>query len=266
MFEEITIFIPSKGRPEEQVTLSNLPEILHPRVKILVDEDELEEYEDQMYPVEIVGLPELVTGIGNVRQWAIENCETPYAFLLDDDMIFFKRIGETTSLEKCTEQTCIEMFQELTDWLSLEGYPVVGVSARQGNNRVEEPFKDVTRQMNFHGIDVNLFKHYGLKFNKQEVMEDFHMTLDLLSLGIPNRVMYQWCWNQKGSNEKGGCSTYRTWEMQKRNAEQLSESFPDFVTVVKKKTKTTWKGMNERYDVRVQWKKAYEQGVKNNEL
>jgi hypothetical protein len=49
--------------------------------------------------------------------------------------------------------------------------------------------------------------------------------------------------------------------MQKRCAEELAASFPDFVTVVEKTTKTTWKEFPTRFDVRVQWKKAYEKGI-----
>jgi len=48
-------------------------------------------------------------------------------------------------------------------------------------------------------------------------------------------------------------------EAQDRAARALKERFPDFVTLVKKKTKTAWEGQ-ERTDVIIQWKKAYEWG------
>jgi len=266
MYNDITIAIPSKGRADKQITLACLPDNLKDCCSILVDAEEFDDYALTVDGVNVIGLPEDVKGIGKVRQWAVENCPTPYLFLLDDDMVFFRRIPGTVKLEKCDPYNVDSMFRELYDWMSLDDVPVVGVSARQGNNHNPNDYQEATRQMNFHGIDVERFKALGLQFDGQEVMEDFYMTLSLLTQGIPNRVMYQYCWNQVGSGAEGGCSSYRTWEVQKRCAHELAESFPDFVTVVEKTTKTTWKEFPTRFDVRVQWKKAYQYGIKQNDL
>lgn len=266
MFEDITIYIPSKGRVGKLPTLDNLsPELLE-RTKLVVDNEEYYDYSDYLLTVnDVLRLPKGLTGIHNVRQWCIDNADTSYIFLLDDDMTFFKRLDGSVKLEKTSDEQLNEAFNTMLDWLEFE-FPLVGMSARQGNNHVDEPYREATRQMNFHGINVKEFKQLGLRFDGQAVMEDFHLVLTLLSKGIPNRVFYQYCWNQIGSGESGGCSTYRTWELQKECAEELAFKFPEFVTVVKKKTTSTWKEFGERYDVRVQWKKAYEQGLKSNEL
>ena len=264
MFEDVTFYIPSKGRANKQITLDSLsPEVLA-RCHVLVDDDELWDYEDAGIAY-CVPVDEGVTGIGNVRQWAIDNCTTQYLFLLDDDMVFFVREQSgSTKLRKTTPDDINTMFNDLIDWMDFDGVPVVGLSARQGNNHVENDYVEATRQMNFHGIDVARFKELDLVFNGQEVMEDFFMTLTLLTKGYFNRVFYKYCWNQLGSGAEGGCSSYRTWELQKLCAEKLHDTFPDFVTVVEKKTKTTWKEFPNRFDVRVQWKKAYQFGRTNN--
>jgi hypothetical protein len=265
MFDDITIFIPTKGRSDKLPTLINLSPELLSRTSLVVDNEEFDDYEDYTLEVDSIRpLPKGLTGIHNVRQFCLDKCETQYMFLIDDDMTFFNRIPESTKLEKMSDLIINKAFQEMID--SLEEYPLVGMSARQGNNHVAEDYREATRQMNFHGVDVAEFRKLGLRFDGQEVMEDFHLTLSLLSLGIPNKVFYKYCWNQIGSGESGGCSSYRTWEVQKRCAEQLAAKFPDFVTVVKKKTTSTWKEFGERYDVRVQWKKAYEKGVQDNEF
>jgi len=265
-FSDVTICIPTKGRADKQVTLDFLGDRLRGVCTLLVDSEEFDDYSLTVDDVNIVAMPPEVKGIGKVRQWAVENCPTPYLFLLDDDMVFFKRIPGTVKLEKCDSYMMEDLFEELVNWMSLDDVPVVGVSARQGNNHNPNTYQEHTRQMNFHGIDVQRFKSLGLCFDGQDVMEDFYMTLSLLTQGIANRVMYQYCWNQVGSGAAGGCSSYRTWEMQKRCAEELAASFPDFVTVVEKTTKTTWKEFPTRFDVRVQWKKAYEHGRKQNEF
>jgi hypothetical protein len=66
-----------------------------------------------------------------------------------------------------------------------------------------------------------------------------------------------WAWNQRGSGAVGGCSGYRNNEVQTEAANELHRLFPDFVTVVTKKSKSSWQGMEERTDVRIQWKKAF---------
>ena len=71
-----------------------------------------------------------------------------------------------------------------------------------------------------------------------------------------NVCLNEWVHNQGGSGSAGGCSTYRTPEIQAEAAHKLHEHHRPFVKVVKKTTKTAWGG-GERTDVIVQWKKAY---------
>jgi hypothetical protein len=74
-------------------------------------------------------------------------------------------------------------------------------------------------------------------------------------------VLFEYCWNQRDSGATGGCSTYRTAEMQAEAARRLAELHPNFVKVVTKKSKdtsTSWKNMKERVDVIVYWRKALE--------
>jgi hypothetical protein len=88
-------------------------------------------------------------------------------------------------------------------------------------------------------------------------MEDFDVTLQLLRKGHRNAVLNQWAQDQGTSNAPGGCSTYRTPEVQAAGAYGLQKLHPDFVTVVDKETKQAWGG-GVRKDVRIAWKKALE--------
>jgi hypothetical protein len=92
-------------------------------------------------------------------------------------------------------------------------------------------------------------------------MEDHYVTLSLLSLGYSNCMITNAAWDQKGvSNADGGCSSYRSLELQEKTSNKLKDKFPEFVTVVKKKTKTGWNNIGERVDVRIRWQKAYKTG------
>lgn len=264
MFNEITIMIPTMGRLNTQKTLSELAPKLQERTILLVEANEFDDHDmEYCERCDVLELPSSIKGIAAIRQWAVEYCPTPYLFLLDDDMVFFKREEESSRLNSCTHQNQYDMFNDLIDWMAFDDFPLVGLSARQGNNFVEQDYREATRQMNFHGVDIERFNELDLKFDGSEVMEDFNLVLSMLTRGIPNRVMYNYCWNQLGSGAEGGCSKYRTPELQRECAEQLEFDYPDFVTVVEKTNKTGWKGMETRTDVRVQWKKAYEWGLAN---
>ena len=264
MLTDITIMIPTMGRVNKQKTLSELSSALSARTILLVEDDEFDDH-DIMHGsrCNVLALPTNIKGIADIRQYAVDICKTPFLFLIDDDMVFFKRKPDSVKLERCTTMQQEELFKTLVEWLDFDEFPLVGLSARQGNNHVEQDYREATRQMNFHGINISRFNDLGLKFNGSEVMEDFNLVLSLLTKGIPNRVMYQYCWNQLGSGAIGGCSQYRTPELQRECAEQLEFDYPDFVTVVEKTNKTGWKGLETRTDVRVQWQKAYQWGLAN---
>lgn len=262
MLKDTSIVIPTKGRLGNQITLENLPVELRGNITLLVDYEEFNDHQwEYAERCNVERLHKDIKGIAAVRQYAVEICNKQYLYLIDDDMVFFKRKPGTIKLKQMNSDEIISMFELLNDTMCFDEFMLVGLSARQGNNHVEEEFMDVTRQMNFHGIDVERFRKSKLRFDGSEVMEDFNLLLDMFTRGIPNRVFYKYCWNQKGSGADGGCSTYRTAELQKECALKLKEKYPDYVTVVEKNSKTGWKGLETRTDVRVQWKKAYNDGV-----
>lgn len=137
-------------------------------------------------------------------------------------------------------------------------YAHVGLSARQGNNHESQPVAECRRMFNAYIYDLERVRAAGVTPGRLPVMEDFDLTLQLLRKGLPNAVIYRWCWNQPGSNAPGGCSQYRTAEMQASAAARLAELHPGLVRVVDKET-ANWQGMHKRKDVTIYWKKAYEQ-------
>jgi hypothetical protein len=97
------------------------------------------------------------------------------------------------------------MFDTLDQWLE-EGFIHIGLAARQGSNNVMEPFREATRMMNAYAYDTLALAELGVKMGRIPVMEDFDLTLQLLRKGYPNRVSYQYVWNQRGSGKKESCS------------------------------------------------------------
>jgi hypothetical protein len=120
--------------------------------------------------------------------------------------------------------------------------------------------------MNMYAYDTQILRELKIELGRLPVMEDFDLTLQLLRRGRLNRVSHRYCWNQRGSGNVGGCSDYRTAEMQATAARRLAELHAPFVMLKAKKSKDTsesWKGMKERTDVNIQWREAYESSGKS---
>jgi hypothetical protein len=268
------IVIPSYGRYDwnQQVTLRNFISLQSKRhVALCVPKTERRDYITNVL-ADVIGLPIRLTvasvpeshiGISHTRKWILTELAAQfgeqYVLMLDDDMDFAYRPDMTSAaLDTITDPERFEaMFVLLEQWLA-EGLVHVGLSARQGNNYVDEPYLETTRMMNATGYDVQALQQLNVELGRIPVMEDFDLTLQLLRKGYPNRVSYQYCWNQRGSGAEGGCSTYRTAEVQTKAAELLKRHHPDYVTLVTKTAGTVWKDMEERDDVKVQWKQAYD--------
>jgi len=179
----------------------------------------------------------------------------PYVFLMDDDLVFLKR-KHGIKLKKCKSKDVVKMVKDVEK--HLKEFPIVGISTRFGNNCVKEDYTDITRVTRCYAIDTKIFFKVGAVFNPFEpfVAEDFHLNICFLNKGYPNRVLYKYAQDDAGSNQDGGCSLYRTPEVQKKTSMWMAAHHPE-VTVKVKKSKN-WKGFGDtRVDMVIAWKKAY---------
>jgi hypothetical protein len=269
------IYIPSKGRADRVAyTLGQISKDWREVTQIVVPEGEVEDYEEFNPGWDVRGTKKV--GIGPVRQEIIDiGAEDGKVFMVDDDLKFSRRRKEIrlTSEKKWVDTDGLgiyeptfenprqtdEMFNLMDDWLSI--VPAVGIAMRQMNNGIEDRwYREATRMNNVYGFDVNVLKAEGIRFDAIPVMEDFWVTLKLLTRGYTNRVSVDWVWNQRGSGFVGGCSSYRTPEVQAAAAHALHAEFPDFVAIREKTCSDSnpiWKGMKTRTDVTIQWRKAY---------
>ncbi len=257
------IVINSSGRAAKVKTHVSFPQDSIPWV-IAVPVDQVAEYEE-LYPERILGIPKgVATYLPSQRQWVLETLGTKfkYVWLMDDDLTFFTRAVGTTSLVKSTKADVAEMFATVRKHLS--EVPMVGISTRLGNNRVSDSTADVGRVTRCYAMDTAVFRSVGAVFNPFEpfVAEDFHMTLCWLNAGHKNRIVFDYAQEDVGSNANGGCSAYRTAEVQRTTAFWMTQNHPE-VAVKGKLTKTSWDsfeikgGKKFRVDMVVQWKKAY---------
>jgi len=268
----VRIYIPTRGRIglNRQVTLREFIEHSSHRPFLVCPPDEVTEH--KKYWKKVKACPK--KGIGPTRQWIIENSKSDIVAMADDDMRFSYRPDPAeVKLERCTDlDPMMKLIERCCEkWGFIHG----GLGARQGNNRKDREtprkgflahnhlFQDCERVNNFHFLVPEKVIETGARMDALSVMEDFHFTLTLLTQGHPNRVIHDYVWNQEGSSSDGGCSIYRTPEVQSKGAQGLHRRFPDFVKVVTKTSKdtsTAWKNFKTREDVIIQWVKAARSG------
>jgi hypothetical protein len=239
------------------------------RVALCVPEAEVDRYKRNGWPG-VVGVPPTHPRIAKKREWILTvlafQRQAKKVLILDDDLRFSYRdhLGEI-HLNKATPDSMKMMFEQLDTWMN-SGFVHVGISHRSGNNTEPEDYKDATRMTAAYQYDTymlsKLIEAGKVTLARLEVMEDIDLTLQLLRLGYPNRVTFQYTWDQV-SSKSGGCSQWRTPEIQAECAHKLAELHPGFVKVTEKTTNTkdAWKGMKTRTDVVVSWAKAYKSAL-----
>jgi hypothetical protein len=253
---DLTVFVPTRGRTSiEHITLNELQKFAKGVEPIVVcSSRESEHYSRRGHKVLICDLD----GIGPTRQAILEQSPTRGVVMLDDDIYFSRRVPGTEWMGGDLERvpSLEPMFESISRYLD-HGFAHGGISARQGNQHIPRPYTDNIRVNNAHFFDRDVYLYEQLRFDTLPVMEDFYITLSLIQRGYSNRVLYNYCWSQRGSGFKGGCSAYRTSEMQDAAARELHTRFPDYVKVVIKSSKSQHGAMAERTDVNIQWVKAW---------
>lgn len=255
---DITVFIPTRGRTNyTPITAEELKKFSDFTPTFVCPTREQSYYARYGNVMPFDG-----EGIGPARQFILENSPTDCVVMLDDDLYFSKRVDPDNGgkLEKVQGKQLQEMFAYIKLWLD-EGFVHGGISARQGNQHIAYPFTDCIRVNNAHFFNRAVVLREGIRFDELPVMEDFFVTLSLLLKGYPNRVLYDYCWSQRASGFKGGCSSYRTPALQAEAAHRLYDLFPDYVKVVEKTSASQSGAMATRTDVNIQWLKAWAAGA-----
>lgn len=206
-------------------------------------------------------------GIAATRQWILDNSPDPHVLMLDDDLSSWSWRDEAEGLDgdtsvryrKATDAQRAQGMAEVAKLLKRYGHGSIG-HRLFANNRAALDFN--TRQLRALAYDRDLLKREGVKF-RIPVMEDFDVQLQLLKRGHECFQLNMLVQEQRGSNEDGGCSTYRTDEVQRKAAERLAQLHPDCVTVVVKEQKGNGTMWGSRTDVKVNWRRAIRAGMEH---
>lgn len=263
----MNLYIMTRGRVGKQYTLGRLPEKWKNRTWLVCLEGEDHDWHK-------IIVPNYVTNYSQKFQWILDgmpvfsNQQTKFvdffhdtnekAVILDDDLVFSRREGE--SLKTIYDPELVDQLFEQMEAL-LDTYPLVGVHPRQMGQNARPPYVENGRIICMQGINRREIGH--VKVDQFPILADVVLNCTLLSRGQPNALITTFFQDHGPCQAPGGCSIYRTAEMQRAAVGYLADRFPGYVKVVERKTKTDWLQNEEgvRYDYTCQWKRLYAAGL-----
>jgi len=210
---------------------------------------------------EVNVLPCVGAGIAETRQiigqFAAVQGEDKF-FMIDDDCRFYvRRSPEEWNLIYMDPSQYSDLML-LIETL-LDDYGHVGVSPREGNNRLGagDRMHIVENTRTLLGLAYRPADFLACEHGRVVVMEDFDVNLQLLEKGIPNCNIVYYAQGQRVTNAPGGCSTYRSHAVQDAAARRLAELHPG---IVRLRTKENISGgeFGTRTEVTIAWKKAFD--------
>lgn len=256
---EMMIFIPTRGRVDNQVTWDRMTPELKAMTYIVCPPGEVEQHE--RLGREAVACER--DGIGPTRDFILRTSSS-YNFrkilMLDDDLTLQRRRSDS-KISNADIHDQLAAIHWLSDCLG-NGFAHAGLAPRFLAFANKANYLTPSRSMYALAYDVPKVRDVGARFCKgfeefegKNTMEDFNMTLQLLQAGLPNVVSLEHRVTPRATNASGGCSTWRTGFWASKSAEALAELFPDVVRLRKKKA---WQGMTESeiYDVTIYWQRA----------
>jgi hypothetical protein len=257
----VQIIIPTRGRTDQQLTLSFLPASLRERTSVVCPKKEVFKLSAQY----VTGIPEYVAQpdsdwkIAEKRAWILEEWHRrgyEKIIMLDDDLRFATRVSENDwHLKEIRGEDLVPEFQRIEDKLGPE-FPHVGFGQRQGNNQLEEVGWRSPGKMCYalgYYLPVVLKE---CELRRIALREDMELSLQLLLKGYPNAIWTTTVVDQRGYDKPGGTSNERTVEISNAEARRLAELFPGYVSTVER----AYKASVPRIEVVVQWQKALEDG------
>ncbi len=261
------IYIMTRGRVGRQITLANLPKSLLDKTYLVVPKGENHDADlAKYYPLGIIYAPEWVTNYSQKFQWILDGL--PYqkgeaamdgkAVIMDDDLVFSKREGNSLKTIRDPE-LLVPMFEQMERLL--DEFPLVGVHPRQMGQNAPEPYVINGRVICIQGINRKLIG--TVKVDELSILADVILNCTLLSRGQPNALITTYFQDHGPCQAPGGCSTYRTPDIQREAAEYIAKRWHPFAkTVIRRPKVAKWMG-GERTEFQVQWKKLFKWGVDN---
>lgn len=262
------IFIPTAGRLNLQKTAERLGPTINRRfgTTLVCPPEEVKDLKKKYalnLELSVIGCKE--QGISATRAWIMKEArkgQDNIILMLDDDLPTWRQRSKEPWVKGVDVKYTKATQQEIEDGLAtfeklMQGY-AHGSIGHALFCQTQPPLNYNGRMLRALGYNLEMYPK-DIK-GRVQVMEDFDVQLQLLTRGFSNIIYNGVVQDQHQNNSVGGCSTYRTSEVQARASHDLADLWPQYVTVVTRAPKREWVGMGDRTDVRVNWRAAAKAG------
>lgn len=243
-----------------QTTWRSIPDAWKDRTFLVVPMEEMDKHEG----IPTIVAPSWVKNYSDKFQWLLDGEfeAQPKAVILDDDLVFSRKLDGRLITERDPNQLA-SMWEQME--ALLDNYPLVGIHPRQMGQNAPVPMVLNGRIICVQGINRELIAP-RIKVNQYPILADVVLNCTLLARGYSNALLTTFFQDHGPCQAPGGCSVYRTLDMQKAAVEYLAQRFPGYVKSVERKPKVaTWLG-DTRIDYTCQWKRLHKAGFNHHFL
>ena len=219
---DIRIIIISRGRSETITTNKIFPDY----IEVLVPDSEKELYENNI-DNPILTIPDEVKGLGEVRNWCLENFNEEILVMVDDDISRLYCLSEPLSKEIKDPEEVVQIIINaavMAKDMNVHCFGFSQTDIRKYNGT--EPFKLSTWVGCVIGIVGRKYK-----FRKDKFKVDIDFCLQNL---LVDRIIFcdnRYLFSQKRDCNVGGNSIFRTDEEYKKSVESLSNKWGKYLKI-----------------------------------
>lgn len=261
----MNIYIMSRGRAGRCTTQKWIPERWRERTFFVVGRRDFNEYL-MAYPLNrLLEVPDSVTNYSQKFQWLMDAGTfdlNDKCLIMDDDLVFSRRWGtrllsvkDVREIEaKAGSDGLFEQIEKL-----LDDFALVGAHPRANGQHAAQPYVQNGRIICMQGI--NRAHTRDVRVDQHPILADVVLACTLLSRGLPNALLTTYFQDHGPCQAPGGCSIYRTPDMQRAAVDYLVARWPQYVKAVERRPKVAkWMG-DVRYEYTCQWKKLFAAGL-----
>jgi len=268
------IYIPTIRRTDNQITYNNLPEELQKRVIMVVDPNELHQYN---YDCEYLEVPKEFIGtwtqLAQTRKFIHKHAGSIKYAVLDDDIIIRRRNSkywsDTSNMDlskrNATPDEIRLMFEQIDKWLDEDTIGIVGLSD-SGTPPSPNIYNDTTDVYSCIFYDGRMISKVidDMDITSLRIAEDVLFLYEALSRGINTRRSTEWMYDNRSLFDKSLKESRVVWKEMFEEDEQpvnyyQSDAHYDAMAYIQKKYphgvkifEKDGKRKNVKY-----WKKVY---------
>jgi hypothetical protein len=259
----MNLYIMSRGRAGKVGTLHHIPKAWLHRTFIVSSYSDGDTYAKAYPPPQTIQAPEYVHNYSDKFQWIMDDGMKDHnvkCMIVDDDLSFSRRSPDNPKslIQEKNREMLLGGFNYVEHLL--DEFALVGVHPRQMGQNTNPPYVMNSRIICMQGINRKKTGHVVV--NQFPILADVVLNCTLLARGQPNALATTFFQDHGPCQAPGGCSIYRTPDMQRDAVEYLAARFPGYVKVVHRVAKgANWLGEGGRTDYTCQWKQLYAAGL-----